>query len=83
MKNVYMKFKNSRFTIPKFHFSEKWKNQSKFRKVLSKFEAKFSKVNQVWLITPQPQTSIPNMKALAQIFFLDILHTKFSNFKWE
>ena len=50
MRNLYMKFK-----IPSIHrskvsnFTEKWKNQSKFKNsvFLSKFHGKFSKVNQV------------------------------------
>ena len=60
-----MKFQN-----PSIHrsqvsnFTEKWKNQSKFKNsvFLSKFDGKFSKVNQVIYSAP---TSIPNMKALA------------------
>ena len=50
MRNLCMKFK-----IPSIHrskvsnFTEKWKNQSKFKNsvFLSKFDEKFSKVNQV------------------------------------
>ena len=51
------------------NFTEKWKNQSKFKNsvFLSKFDGKFSKVNQV--IYSSDPTSIPNMKALAQILF--------------
>ena len=60
-----------KFQIPSIHrskvsnFTEKWKNQSKNKKsvFLSKFDGKFSKVNQViYLSAP---TTIPNMKALA------------------
>ena len=47
------------------NFTEKWKNQSKFKNsvFLSKFDGKFSKVNQV--IYSSDPTSIPNMKVLA------------------
>ena len=57
-----MKFQN-----PSIHLSKvsKWKNQSKFQNsvFLSKFDEKFSKVDQV--IYSSSPTSIPNMKALA------------------
>ena len=67
MRNVYMKFQN-----PSIHrsnvsnFTEKWKNQSKFR-IFVKNLTKFSKVNQV--IYFSAPTSVPNMKALASILF--------------
>ena len=50
-------------------FTEKWKHQSKFQNsvILSKFRVKFSKVHQV--IYSSAPTSIPNIKALAQILF--------------
>ena len=47
------------------NFTEKWKNHSKFQNsvFLSRFDGKFSKVNQViYLSAP---TKIPYMKALA------------------
>ena len=64
-----------KFQYPSIHrlkianFTEKWKNQSKFQNsvILSKFGVKFSKVNQV--IYSAAPTSIPNIKALAQILF--------------
>ena len=64
-----------KFQYPSIHrlkvakFTEKWKNQSKFQNsvILSKFGAKFSKVNQV--IYSAAPTSILNIKALAQILF--------------
>ena len=64
-----------KFQDPSIHrlkvtnFTEKWKNQSKFQNsiILSKFGVKFSNVNQV--IYSSAPTSIPNMKALAQILF--------------
>ena len=65
-----MKFQNPNIHRSKVsNFTEKWKNQSKFQNsvVLSKFDGKFSKVDQV-IYSPAP-TSIPNMKALAQILF--------------
>ena len=65
-----MKFQNPSIHRSKVsNFTEKWKNQSKFQNsvLLSKFDKKFSKVNQV--IYSSAQTSIPNMKALAQILF--------------
>ena len=51
------------------NFTEKWKNQSKFQNsiFLPKFDRKFSKVDQV--IYASAPTSMPNMKALAQILF--------------
>ena len=51
------------------NFTRKWKNQSKFQNsvILSKFGIKFAKVNQV--IYSSAPTSIPNIKALAQILF--------------
>ena len=60
-----------KFKIPSIHrskvsnFTEKWKNQSKFKNsvFLSKFDGKFSKDNQV--IKSSDPTSIPNMKVLA------------------
>ena len=63
-----MKFQNPSIHLSKVsNFTEKWKNQSKFQNsvFLSKFDGKFSKVDQV-IYTSSP-TSIPNMKALAQI----------------
>ena len=64
-----------KFQIPNIHlskvsnFTEKWKNQSKFKNsvFLSKFDRKFSKVNQV--IYSSAPNSVPNMKAQAQILF--------------
>ena len=70
MRNVYMKFQNPGIHLSKVsNFTEKWKNQSKFQNsvFLSKFDGKFSKVDQV--IYSSSPTSIPNMKALAQILF--------------
>ena len=61
-----MKFQNPSIHHSKVsNFMEKWKNQSNFKNsvFLSKFDGKFSKVNQV--IYSSAQTSIPNMKALA------------------
>ena len=63
-----MKFQNPSIHLSKVsNFTEKWKNQSKFQNsvFLSKFDGKLSKVNQV--IYSSSPTSIPNMKALAQI----------------
>ena len=59
------------------NFTVKWKNQAKFQNYvfLSKYEVKYSKVNQV--IYFSAPTSIPSMKALAQILFE---HKSFSNF---
>ena len=61
-----MKFQNPDIHRSKVsNFTEKWKNKSKFQNsvFLSKFDGKFSKVDQViYLSAP---TSIPNMKALA------------------
>ena len=50
-------------------FQNPSKNQSKFKKcvILSKYEVKFSKVNQV--IYSSSKISIPNMKAVAKILF--------------
>ena len=65
-----MKFQNSNIHNSKVsNFTEKWKNQSKFQNsvLLSKFDKKFSKVNQV--INSSAPTSIPNMKVLVQILF--------------
>ena len=65
-----MKFQNPSITVQKFQISPKSeKNQSKFQNsvILPKFDGKFSKVNQV--ICFSAATSIPNMKALAQILF--------------
>ena len=65
-----MKFQNPNIYLSKVsNFTEKWKNQSKFQNsvFLSKFDGKFSKVNQV--IYSSAPTSIPNTKALAQILF--------------
>ena len=64
-----------KFQIPSIHrskvsnFTEKWKNQSNFQNFifLSKFDREFSKVDQV--IYSSAPTSMPNMKALAQILF--------------
>ena len=61
-----MKFQNPSIHCSKVsNFTEKWKNQSKFKNsvFLSKFDGKFSKVNQV--IYSSAPTSTPNMKALA------------------
>ena len=63
-----MKFQNPSIQHSKVsNFTEKWKNQSKFPNsvFLSKFDGKFSKVDQV--IYSSAPTSIPNMKALASI----------------
>ena len=65
-----MKFQNPNILHSKVsNFIEKWKKLSKFQHsvFLSKFDKKFSKVNQV--IYSSAPTSIPNMKALAQILF--------------
>ena len=65
-----MKFQDPRIHRLKVaNFTEKWKHQSKFQNsvILSKFGIKFSKVNQV--IYSSAPTSIPNIKALAQILF--------------
>ena len=70
MRNLYMKFQNPIIHRSKVsNFTEKWKNQSKFQNsvFLSKFDGKFSKVNQVIYFTAP--TSIPNMKALDAILF--------------
>ena len=61
-----MKFQNPSIHRSKVsNFTEKWKNQSKFKNsvFLSKFDRQFSKVVQIiYLSAP---TSIPSMKALA------------------
>ena len=78
-----MKFQNPNILRSKVsNFTENWKNQSKFQHsvFLSKFDKKFSKVNQV--IYSSAPTSIPNMEALAQILF-EISHTRFSNFVFK
>ena len=65
-----MKFQNPNIHLSKVsNFTEKWKNQSKFQNsvFLSKFDGKFSKLNQV--IYSSAPISIPNIKALAQILF--------------
>ena len=65
-----MKFENTSIRRLKVsNCTEKWKKYSKFQNSvnLSKFWVKFSKVNQV--IYSSALTSIPNMKALAQILF--------------
>ena len=65
-----MKFQNPNIHLSKVSiFTEKWKNQSKFQNsvFLSRFDGKFSKVNQV--IYSSAQSSITNMKALAQKLF--------------
>ena len=64
-----------KFQIPSIHrskvsiFAKKWKKSIKIQnyEFLSKFDGKLSKVNQV--IYSSAPTSIPNMKALAQIVF--------------
>ena len=64
-----------KFQIPSIHrsklliFTEKWKKSIKIQNsvFLPKFGGKFSKVNQV--IYSSVPTSIPNMKALAQMLF--------------
>ena len=72
-----MKFQNPSIHHSKVsNFTEKWKNLPKFKNsvflskfdgklesLMSKFNRKFSKVNQV--IYSSAPTSIPNMKALA------------------
>ena len=76
MRNTYMKFQ-----IPSIHrskvsnFTEKWKNPSNFQNsiFLSKFDREFSTVDQV--IYSSAPTSMPNMKALAQIL-LEIMCTQ-------
>ena len=63
-----MKFQNPSIHRSKVsNFTEKWKNQSKFQNsvFLSKYDRKFSKVNQV--IYFSAPISVPNMKALASI----------------
>ena len=70
MRKLYMKFQNPNIHLSKVsNFTEKWKNQSKFQNsvFLSKFDGKFSKLNQV--IYSSAPISIPNIKALAQILF--------------
>ena len=70
MQNLNMKFQNPSIHRSKVsNFTEKWKNQSKFQNsiLLSKFDGKSSKVNQV--IYSSAPTIIPNMKALAQTLF--------------
>ena len=65
-----MKFQNPNIHRSKVsNFTEKWKSQSKFQNsvFLSKFDQKFSKINQD--IYSSAQTSIPNMKALAHMLF--------------
>ena len=65
-----MKFQNPSIHCLKVsNFTEKWKIQSKFQNsiFLSKFDRKFSKVDQV--IYSSAPTSMPNMKSLAQIYF--------------
>ena len=65
-----MKFQNPSIHPQKnSNFTENWKNQSKFQNcvILSKYEVKFSKVNQV--IYSSAKISIANMMALAQILF--------------
>ena len=66
-----MKFQNPRIHRSKVsNFTEKvYKNQSNFQNAifLSKFDREFSKVDQV--IYSAAPTSMPNMKALAQILF--------------
>ena len=65
-----MKFQNPSIHHSKVsNFTEKWKNQSKFQNsiFLSKFDRKLPKVDQV--IYSSAPTSMPNMKALAQILF--------------
>ena len=65
-----MKFQNTSIHCLKVsNCTEKWKKYSKFQNsvILSKLWVKFSKVNQV--IYFSALTSIPNMKALAQILF--------------
>ena len=57
-----MKFQNPSIHRSKVsNFNEKWKNKSKFQNpvILSKFEVKFSKVDQV--IYSSAPTSIPNV----------------------
>ena len=65
-----MKFQNPSIHLSKVsNFTKKWKNQSKFQNsvFLSKFDRKFSKIDQV--IYFSAPTSVPNMKALAEILF--------------
>ena len=65
-----MKFQNPSIHHSKVsNFTEKWKNQLKFQNsiFLTKFDRKLPKVDQV--IYSSAQTSMPNMKALAQIPF--------------
>ena len=67
---MYTKFQNPSAQRSKVSiFTEKSKNQSKFQNsvLLSKFNGKFSKVNQV--INFSAPTIIPNMNALAQLLF--------------
>ena len=71
-----MKFQNPSIHPRKIsNFTENWKNQSKFQNclILSKYEMKFSKVNQV--IFSSAKISIPNMMALAKIL-LEIFCTQ-------
>ena len=70
MRNLYIKFQNPSMQHSKVSiFNEKSKNRSKFQisVFLSKFDGKFSKINQV--IYFSAPTSIPNTNALAQIPF--------------
>ena len=64
-----MKFQNPSIHRSKANFTEKWKDHERFQNsaFLSKFDRKFSKVNQ--FIYSSASTIIPNMKALAQILF--------------
>ena len=80
-----MKFQNtSIYRLKVSNCTEKWKKYSKFQNsvILSKFWIKFSKVNQV--IYSSALTSIPNMKALAQIlYFLRYLANKIFKFCFQ
>ena len=65
-----MKFQNPSIHRSKVsNFTGKWKNQSKFQNsvFLSKFNGKFSKIND--FVYFSAQINIPNMKALAEILF--------------
>ena len=79
-----MKFQNPSIHHSKVsNFTEKWKNQSKFQNsiFLSKFDKKLPKVEQV--IYSSAPTSMPNMKALAQILFEISCTQDFANFVFK
>ena len=73
-----IQFQNSSIHRSKLsNFTENWKNQAKFQNsvLLSKFDVKFTKVNQV--IYSSAPVSIPNIKALAQTVLRYFAHKIF------